>query len=841
MPPLDEALRLAAKGLAVFPLEPRDKRPHTTLARHGYHDASADLDVVTAWWTADPEAGVGLPCAPNQAAVVDVDAKGGGVEAFKEFRNGRKLPRTWCAETGGGGRHYCFKLPPGDLRGKLCDPVTGETFDSIDIKVNGYIAVQGTTHPNGKPYRWLPGYAPWECELADAPDWLLAGMVRPEREAAKPYEPPAPSTNVHADRLTDEEIARRALAEMNPARADDYQNWIEVGQACHSIGDHLFDDWAAWSAQSPKFTATACRQKWDSFHRDGGRTLGTLVEYARQDGSNLLQPGSRAAERELARPRLRDTDEMGQALPADDAPRQNGQPQNPTCLGDWGHYVDDLLSNVKQREMRATRQDLAESLVEWALSTGRLIWDPAARGAYLLDQGRVVLVTPKPGMALRATMMRLGVNPSEDTFKWLVHAFEGAAFDRGKHVVIARWVTYRQTADAVSVYVTCGDKHLVRATATADGVTIEKLPNGTDDVWFAEDAWFPEWPPTDPVDPLTMQVFRCPLDAGGPVNYDEWTQRRLLRLWLVVMVSGVRPLWMLALLGGKGSGKSTVCRGIAKLLDPASDVTATPDDVRDFETSISTQAVCPIDNIDATADSLPKWFPDRLATTVTGGQVRRRALYTNGDTYLANITACVALSSRTAAYTRPDLTERTMPVMTREIEDPERIAEAKLWAELDANRSAVLTWMVSRAAQVLRLRHEAPGALPSRFVDAAQLLWADLRLDGLDERTGDCLRAMGRAQAVMVQGGNPLLDAILEETCHGDVLRGTPKDIVEELEHAGHNLPQYGGWKRVGGELRELKGILQNLGYRFAVSEQGNASIFTIEPPAEVDDDPFKA
>jgi len=28
-------------------------------------------------------------------------------------------------------------------------------------------------HESGKDYAWKPGAAPWECEIALAPDWLL--------------------------------------------------------------------------------------------------------------------------------------------------------------------------------------------------------------------------------------------------------------------------------------------------------------------------------------------------------------------------------------------------------------------------------------------------------------------------------------------------------------------------------------------------------------------------------------------------------------------------------------------------------------------------------------------
>ena len=68
------ALRSAAQwyarhGIAVFPCEPRGKKP---LTRNGFKDATTDLEQITAWWTATPDANIGLPTG-HQFDVVDAD------------------------------------------------------------------------------------------------------------------------------------------------------------------------------------------------------------------------------------------------------------------------------------------------------------------------------------------------------------------------------------------------------------------------------------------------------------------------------------------------------------------------------------------------------------------------------------------------------------------------------------------------------------------------------------------------------------------------------------------------------------------------------------------------
>lgn len=48
----------ASVGQPVFPLVPRGKQP---LTKHGFKDASVDLDQIRRWWTETPDANIGTP------------------------------------------------------------------------------------------------------------------------------------------------------------------------------------------------------------------------------------------------------------------------------------------------------------------------------------------------------------------------------------------------------------------------------------------------------------------------------------------------------------------------------------------------------------------------------------------------------------------------------------------------------------------------------------------------------------------------------------------------------------------------------------------------------------
>jgi hypothetical protein len=80
-------------------------------------------------------------------------------------------PETWQQVTGGGGRQLFFKAPPG------WRAPTNKTPIGVDVRGQGGFAVlPPSMHVSGKPYEWKAGFSPWECELSEAPAWLLEAV-----------------------------------------------------------------------------------------------------------------------------------------------------------------------------------------------------------------------------------------------------------------------------------------------------------------------------------------------------------------------------------------------------------------------------------------------------------------------------------------------------------------------------------------------------------------------------------------------------------------------------------------------------------------------------------------
>lgn len=70
---LDAALMYAGWGWPVFPLRAGTKTPAT---RHGFKDATTDVDRVRAWWERHPDHNVGLPTG-HRFDVIDFDTPDG--------------------------------------------------------------------------------------------------------------------------------------------------------------------------------------------------------------------------------------------------------------------------------------------------------------------------------------------------------------------------------------------------------------------------------------------------------------------------------------------------------------------------------------------------------------------------------------------------------------------------------------------------------------------------------------------------------------------------------------------------------------------------------------------
>lgn len=262
---LKEALEYGAFGWSVFPLLPRSKAP---ACKSGFHDAVKDEAGIRALWGTRTNLNIGIATGePSGFWVLDVDAGRGGEEALAALENQYgSLPATLVSKTGGGGKHYLFRVPKG-----LVIPCTiNKIAPGIDTRgTGGYIAAPPSIHPNGTTYEWGEG------EIVDAPQWLIRLILALQKTPAPKGVEIAP---IESDWTTEDVISM--LACVSP---DDRDTWINVGMALHA-GGWPATMWDTWSRGSTKYKMGEPFRKWGGFDGSGGVSMGSLVYLAEMGG-----------------------------------------------------------------------------------------------------------------------------------------------------------------------------------------------------------------------------------------------------------------------------------------------------------------------------------------------------------------------------------------------------------------------------------------------------------------------------------------------------------------------------------------------------------------------------
>jgi len=170
--------------------EPKDVGKHPRISEWNVQ-ATTDQAQISEWYTSDPQSNVGVYCRPSGFFVIDIDPRSGGPDSFEKFEQlvEGALPLTVEAITGeysvGGrtmrGRHLFYRC---DESESLVGNLKKAGLGGIDIKHNGYVLIAPSRHFSGNCYEWVPGKAPWEIEMAQAPEELLSALRKRARSSA---------------------------------------------------------------------------------------------------------------------------------------------------------------------------------------------------------------------------------------------------------------------------------------------------------------------------------------------------------------------------------------------------------------------------------------------------------------------------------------------------------------------------------------------------------------------------------------------------------------------------------------------------------------------------------
>ena len=253
----------------------------------GYKIATTDHDKIHAWHTKYPLANWAVATgSTNQGGagifVVDIDPRHGGDITWDMLRNEHPEPiETVTVTTGNKGSHLYFQYPPNGCVIKCGTDVLGA---GIDIRSNGGLIIIPPSVTN-QPY--IFELNPSETPVAPAPDWIVQLVQEPPNEESPDHQAPPEEETVAGVFLLED--AHRALNALKKERADNYQQWLEVGMSMFSLGQAGLIAWDTWSKQSDKYEPGACAQKWVTFSPALGDAnkigFGSLLRWAEEDGA----------------------------------------------------------------------------------------------------------------------------------------------------------------------------------------------------------------------------------------------------------------------------------------------------------------------------------------------------------------------------------------------------------------------------------------------------------------------------------------------------------------------------------------------------------------------------
>jgi len=149
---------------------------HVAVLWAEFQSRLATKDELDTWFdTGKPRSGLGIVTG-QISGLFDIETDPpDGAASWQELVDGRQVPSTWSFTSGRGGRHRLFTLPKGVHVGTQSGIRPG-----IDVRGEGGMAVlPPSLHRTGVRYAWVEGCAPWETELADAPQWLLDELTSP--------------------------------------------------------------------------------------------------------------------------------------------------------------------------------------------------------------------------------------------------------------------------------------------------------------------------------------------------------------------------------------------------------------------------------------------------------------------------------------------------------------------------------------------------------------------------------------------------------------------------------------------------------------------------------------
>jgi hypothetical protein len=189
------------------------------------------------------------------------------------------------------------------------------------------------------------------------------------------------------------------------------------------------------------------------------------------------------------------------------------------------------------------------------------------------------------------------------------------------------------------------------------------------------------------------------------------------------------------------------------------EVTPLSNDEKDFDAAVTNSFLVVLDNVDAA----PKWLDDRLATSATGGSVKRRELYTTNRLVEFVVKCYVAISARTPRFRRDDVADRLLILHVDRIINFESLNILR--ENLTRNRDLVMSEVVKHLQEILRsLAQHGPGINVGSFrmADFAEFALRISKAYGIEKKMRAILKKISHEQSMFTLEADSIVELVVD-------------------------------------------------------------------------------
>ena len=246
---------------------------------------------------------------------------------------------------------------------------------------------------------------------------------------------------------------------------------------------------------------------------------------------------------------------------------------------------------------------------------------------------------------------------------------------------------------------------------------------------------------------------------------------------------------ILCLIGGQGTGKSSLCRLFRQLIDPSEiGIQKLPRNSEQLALMAQNANILFFDNV----RNLSPDISDSLCATSTGGKLSSRKLYTNGEEYLLSFKAAVVINGIYPFINQPDLADRCITINPTEIPPSKRRTEADINESFEKDATQIMAGLLKLSALAIQKFAEAQVKSPSRMLDfcrwiaAVELAFIEITTEEYKSvKVGDIQQFYTENQERLTLDNlleNELASAIFDLANSNKIpFKGTPAQLLAQL------------------------------------------------------------